>query len=231
MAELFIVGTPIGNLQDITLRALNVLQSVDAIACEDTRHSRKLLNAHGIHKQLISCHSHNEKAAATRVSSLLREGKNIAFVSDAGTPGISDPGAFLIRHVRAEGFKTVPIPGASALTAILSVSGFSGKRIVFEGFLSPKAGKRKNQLRDLLILGDSFILFESPFRILKLLGDFAELEEQTGDRRALLCGRELTKAHEEVLEGGAGEIRDILAERPSVKGEFVLLVSTRTERT
>ena len=230
MSELFIVSTPIGNLQDITLRALQVLQSVDIIACEDTRHSLKLLNAHGIHKPLISCHAHNEKLAVKRVISLLDQGKSIAFVSDAGTPGISDPGVLLVRGVRQAGFKIIPIPGASALTAILSVSGFSGKRLVFEGFLSPKKGRRKKQLKDLLQLGDSFIVYESPFRVLKLLDDIAELGNQSGDRRELLCGRELTKVHEELLEGGAEEIRNILAKRPFIKGEFVFLVSSGVER-
>ena len=230
MAELFLVATPIGNLQDITLRALHVLQSVDVIACEDTRHSLKLFNAHSIQKPLVSCHANNKITAARRIISLLKDGQDVALVSDAGTPGISDPGSFLVQKVREAGFGTVPVPGASALTAILSVSAFSCKRVVFEGFLSSKDGRRKKQLKGLLETGDSFILYESPFRVLKLLNDIEELGVQTNDRRKLLCGRELTKSHEEILEGYAGEICDILARRPSVKGEFVFQISSRIKK-
>ncbi|MGI9255480.1 MAG: 16S rRNA (cytidine(1402)-2'-O)-methyltransferase [Salinispira sp.] len=225
-AELYIVATPIGNLSDITLRALETLRSVDVIACEDTRHSLRLLNAHGISKPLISCRAHNESAAVRQIISRLEAGENIAFVSDAGTPGISDPGALLVRKVRDEGFRVVPIPGASALSAIMSISGFSGKRVIFEGFLSPKSGKRKKQIKDLLEMDSSFILYESPFRIVKLLADMAELCLQRSENRKILCGRELTKVYEEVLEGHADELYNILAARPSIKGEFVVLVSS-----
>ncbi len=231
MPELYMVATPIGNLKDITLRALEILSQADAIACEDTRHSLKLLNAHGISKPLISCHSHNEAKASEKVLALLREKKNVAYITDAGTPGISDPGNFLVRTVRDAGFRTVPVPGASALSAIVSISGSTGKRIIFEGFLSPKSGRRKNAVKNLLETGDSFIVYESPFRIIKLLDDLVELCEESENQRNILCGRELTKVHEEILEGSPEEIRDILLERNTVKGEFVLFVSRRTKRS
>jgi 16S rRNA (cytidine1402-2'-O)-methyltransferase len=231
MAELYMVATPIGNLKDITLRALEVLGEVDAIACEDTRHSLKLLNAHGIKKPLIACHAHNEQAAAGRITAMIRDGKSVAYVSDAGTPGISDPGATLVRSVREAGFTVVPIPGPSAMAAMLSVSSFPGKRAVFEGFLSPKGGRRKNQLKNLLALGDVFIVYESPFRIVKLLADLEALCDELDDQRSVLCGRELTKSHEEILEGLPGEIRENLENRPSIKGEFAVLVSGPVKRS
>mgnify|MGYP003564072432 CR=1 FL=1 len=230
MAALYMVATPIGNLRDITLRALDVLREVDAIACEDTRHSLKLLNSHGIKKSLIPCHAHNEQKAAQRICGMLDDGKSVAFISDAGTPGISDPGSVLVRAVRDAGHPVVPIPGPSAMAAILSVSGFPGKRVIFEGFLSPKGGRRKNQLKNLLELGDAFIVYESPFRIAKLLADLEQLCDEIDDNRRVLCGRELTKSHEELLEGSAGEIRENLENRPSIKGEFAVLVSGPVKR-
>ncbi|KGE71585.1 16S rRNA (cytidine(1402)-2'-O)-methyltransferase [Spirochaeta lutea] len=221
MAQLFIVGTPIGNLGDITIRALEVLRSVDIIAAEDTRHSLRLLNHYTISKPMISCHGHNEDRSAQRIIQELEQGRSIAYVSDAGTPGISDPGTVLVRRVRQAGFPVVPIPGASALTSIASVSGFSGRRLIFDGFLSPKAGRRKKQLQELLNTGDNCIIYESPFRIVKLLGDLADLDPE----RPVVIGRELTKSFEEILGATAREAFEDFASRSTIKGEFALVIS------
>jgi len=220
MACLYMVATPIGNLSDITLRALEILKSVDLIVCEDTRHSRRLLDHYDIHKPLRSGHGHNEVQSALAVVQLLQEGKDVAYVSDAGAPGISDPGRVIVRTVRDAGFAIVPIPGASALTALLSVNGFPGKAVTFEGFLSPKQGRRRKRLEELLLRKESFVLYESPHRVLKLLGDLSDLEAE----RHVLLGRELTKVHEELVEGSAHEVFSTMSQRQSIKGEIVLLV-------
>jgi 16S rRNA (cytidine1402-2'-O)-methyltransferase len=215
------VGTPIGNLGDITIRALEVLRAVDFIAAEDTRHSLRLLNHYEISKPLISCHGHNEDRSSERIIQELKAGKDGAYVSDAGTPGISDPGTVLVRRVRQAGFQVVPIPGPSAVTALASVSGFSGKRLIFDGFLSPKQGRRKKQLQELLNTGDNCIIYESPFRIVKLLGDLALLDPA----RPIVIGRELTKSFEEIVSGSALGVFEDFAERSSIKGEFALIIS------
>lgn len=215
------VATPIGNLEDITLRALQTLRDVDVIACEDTRHTQRLLNHFDIHKRLIACHAHNERSSGQGIVKLLSEGTSVAFVSDAGTPGISDPGARVVQAVRQAGYPIVPIPGASALAALISVSGFSGKTFTFEGFLSPKSGRRRSRLQQLLERKEAFVLYESPFRIVKLLADLAEL----APFRILLVGRELTKTFEEIVEGSAQEVALDFSSRESIKGEFVLCIS------
>ena len=215
------VATPIGNLEDITLRALQTLRDVDVIACEDTRHTQRLLNHFDIHKRLIACHAHNERSSGQGIVKLLSEGTSVAFVSDAGTPGISDPGARVVQAVRQAGYPIVPIPGASALAALISVSGFSGKTFTFEGFLSPKSGRRRSRLLQLLERKEAFVLYESPFRIVKLLADLAEL----APFRILLVGRELTKTFEEIVEGPAQEVALDFSSRESIKGEFVLCIS------
>ena len=220
MATLYVVATPIGNLSDITIRALDTLKAVDVIVCEDTRHSRRLLDHYGIRKPLLSGHSHNERQSAVAVVTRLDNGEDVAYITDAGTPGISDPGRTLVRSVRDAGFQVVPIPGPSALSAILSVAGLPGKTIVFEGFLSPKAGRRKKRLSELLDGREMFILYESPHRLLKLLGALADLDSE----RPILLGREITKIHEEFLEGSAKELLDEMEKRAAVKGECVLLV-------
>jgi 16S rRNA (cytidine1402-2'-O)-methyltransferase len=220
MGKLFIVATPIGNLGDISFRALEVLKSVDTIACEDTRHSSKLLNHYEIHKPLISCRSQNEAHVADKISELLAEGKDIAYISDAGTPGLSDPGNRLVQIVRSNGFDITPIPGASAFATIISIAGNSGKSVTFDGFLSPKPGKRRKRVKELLERRDSFLLYESPFRIIKLVKDIVDLEPD----RILLIGREMTKIYEEFIEGTALEILEILESKQKVKGEFSLLV-------
>ncbi len=223
MGKLYIVATPIGNLGDISFRALEILKSVDTIACEDTRHSAKLLNHYEIRKPLISCRSQNEAHVAVKISEMLDQGKDIAYVSDAGTPGLSDPGNRLVQIVRSNGFEVVPIPGVSAFAAIISIAGDSGKTVTFDGFLSPKPGKRRKRVKELLDRRESFLLYESPFRIIKLLKDIVDLEPE----RILLIGREMTKIYEEYIEGTAMEILEILELKQKVKGEFSLLVYER----
>ena len=223
MGKLYIVATPIGNLGDITLRALDILKSVDTIACEDTRHSVKLLNHYEIRKHLLSCRSQNEEKAAHKIIEILNSGKDAAYISDAGTPGLSDPGNKLVQTIRSGGFEVVPIPGVSAYAALVSVAGRSGKSVTFDGFLSPKPGKRRKRVKELLDRKESFILYESPFRIVKLIRDIADIEPD----RILLIGREMTKIYEEFLEGRAEEILEILEKRQKVQGEFSLLVYER----
>ena len=153
MSELFIVGTPIGNLGDITLRAIETFKNVDVIACEDTRHTLQLLNHLEIRKPLLSCRAQNEVSASQKIIALLDEGKSVAYASDAGTPGISDPGAVLAGLARKAGHKVIPIPGPSAFASLVSVAGVGGKTVLFEGFLSPKAGKRRSRLKELFCNG------------------------------------------------------------------------------
>lgn len=221
MSVLYVVGTPIGNLEDITFRAIKTFKEVDFIACEDTRHTLQLLNHFEIKKPLISCRAQNEKFAGEKIVKLLDEGHSIAYASDAGTPGISDPGAVLVDLVRDAGHKVVPIPGASAFASLISVAGSGGKTLIFEGFLSPKPGKRRSRLRDLMSTGDAIIIYESPFRIVKLLTDIADIEST----RRVVVGRELTKLHEEVTSGSAKEIQEDYAARQSIKGEFAVFIS------
>ena len=218
---LYIVATPIGNLKDITIRALDVLKEVDLVACEDTRHTLKLLNAYSISCRLLSCRSGNEEKAAEKIVDLLEGGGRAAYASDAGTPGLSDPGSRLVRIVRDAGFPVIPLPGPSAFASLLSVSGFAGKGVLFEGFLSPKAGRRRKRLGQLLEREEAAVFYESPFRIIKLLTDIADLFPE----REILVGREMTKIHEEFLEGPVETVLNELNSREKVKGEFSVLVS------
>ena len=221
MGTLYMVGTPIGNLDDITLRALNTLKEVDVIACEDTRHTSNLLSHFDIKKRLIACHSYNEEESAKGIIALLDQGMNIAYCSDAGTPGVSDPGARLVERVRSESdHKIVPIPGASASVTLVSAAGRIGKAFLFEGFLSPKKGRRQKRLKELVSREDAFIIYESPFRILKTLEELKDL----GGVEKITIGRELTKAHEEIISGPPEEIYDSFKSRDSIKGEFALVV-------
>ncbi|MCK5155747.1 MAG: 16S rRNA (cytidine(1402)-2'-O)-methyltransferase [Spirochaetales bacterium] len=221
MSNLFMVATPIGNLEDITLRAIRILKEVDVIACEDTRHTKKLLNHLGISTRVIACHAKNEEQSAKGIIMLLEEEKDIAYVSDAGTPGISDPGTRLVHAVRDAGFTVIPVPGVSALSAICSVAGYTGSTIVFDGFLSPKSGRRKNRLQQLLERNEAFVLYESPYRIVKLLEALADLAPE----RRTIVGRELTKMYEEIIEDSALGLYENYSQRQSIKGEFTLLVS------
>lgn len=218
MGSLYIVATPIGNLDDITLRAIKTLREVPVIACEDTRHTQMLLNHLEITgKRLIACHAHNEAASSQGIVGLLSQGLDVAYCSDAGTPGVSDPGSRLVRAVREAGFTVVPIPGASASVTLISASGLSGKTFTFEGFLSPKSGRRKTRLKELLSRDEAFIIYESPFRILKTLSEIRDLD----DSRRIVLGREMTKAFEQFLYGTASEI---ISQLKVVKGEFAFVV-------
>lgn len=203
------------------MRALETFKSADVIAAEDTRHTLQLLNHFEIRKPLISCRSHNEQLASEKIIKLLDEGQRVAYASDAGTPGISDPGAVLAASARKAGHAVIPIPGPSAFAALASVAGCGGKTLVFEGFLSPKPGRRKSRLRELLEAGDAVILYESPYRIVKLLSDIADID---GERRVVV-GRELTKLHEEITEGSAQELLADYSSRTKVMGEFAVFIS------
>jgi 16S rRNA (cytidine1402-2'-O)-methyltransferase len=221
MSTLYVVATPIGNLADMTLRGIETLRLVDVIACEDTRHTQQLLSHYGIEGRLIATHAHNEAASAKGIIALLDEGKSVAYVSDAGTPGISDPGSRLVEQVRSSGHTVTPIPGASALSALLSVAGVVGKSVTFEGFLSPKAGRRRKRLETLIAREEAFVLYESPFRVIKTLAEIADLAPQW----RVVAGREMTKKFEEFVTGTAAEVHAIFAQRPAIKGEFALIVA------
>ena len=221
VAKLFVIGTPIGNLGDITFRAVETLRSVDFIAAEDTRHTLQLLNHFEIKKPLISCRAQNEKFAGKKVLELLEQGHDVAYASDAGTPGVSDPGAVLVDIVREAGFDVVPIPGPAAFATLVSVAGSGGKTLIFEGFLSPKPGRRRSRLAELMATGNAVVIYESPFRIVKLLTDIADIESN----RRIVVGRELTKLHEEITSGTAKELLEDYASRQSIKGEFAIFIS------
>ncbi len=221
MSVLYIVATPIGNLEDMTYRAVRILGEVDVIAAEDTRQTRKLLNHYNIEgKRLISCRAANENASSAGIVKLMEEGFNAAYVSDAGTPGVSDPGRLLAAAVRDAGFKVVPVPGASAVTALVSAAGMPGKGFLFEGFLSPKSGKRRSRLKELMDSGMMFVLYESPYKVCRLLSDLESIDNS----RKVFVGREITKKFEEFLSGNASELLAELSSRGNLKGEFALLV-------
>ncbi len=216
---LYIVSTPIGNLDDITRRAVKVLEEVDAVAAEDTRKTSILLQHLGVSKSLISYHEHNEHKRAGELIRKLESGMSLALVSDAGTPGISDPGFLIVRECLKHKIRVVPVPGASALLAALTVSGLPMDRFVFEGFLPHKKG-RKSRIESLKDEERTIIFYESPHRILRTL---RELREVLGERRAVI-GRELTKTFEEIVRGTLGELEQHF-ESKSIKGEFVLIIS------
>jgi 16S rRNA (cytidine1402-2'-O)-methyltransferase len=216
---LYVVSTPIGNLDDITGRAVGILESVDAVVAEDTRKTSVLLRHIGVSKPLISYHEHNEHKRTDELIRRLQSGESLALVSDAGTPGISDPGFLIVRACIKNSIRVVPIPGASALLAGLSVSGLPMDRFVFEGFLPHKKG-RKTRIESLKNEERTIILYESPHRILRTL---RELRDAFGDRQAVIA-RELTKTFEEIVRGTLTELERHFDSKP-VKGEFVLLIS------
>jgi len=226
IGTLYIVATPIGNLEDITLRALRILKEVDEIACEDTRHTRKLLSHFEISKPLISYFQHNQRARSSQLIEKLKEGATIALVSDAGTPGISDPGAFLVREAIQEGIVVVPIPGASAVISALCASGLPTERFYFQGFLPLKPGKRRGTMESLKDLAATLVFYESGRR---LSGLFKDLAEVFGEEKRAVVARELTKIYEEFLRG---TLREIAAQIPreGLKGECVVLVDLREEK-
>jgi 16S rRNA (cytidine1402-2'-O)-methyltransferase len=223
---LYLVGTPIGNLEDITLRALRVLNSVDRIACEDTRQTQKLLNHFGIKTPTVSLHLHNERERAAELVAELRAGKRVAVVSDAGMPGISDPGGFLTLAAIEAGIAVYPIPGANAAVSALVASGLGAGDFQFLGFLPEKAGARRTVLEELASAVGAgsqrtLIFYEAPHRILETLAD---LESVWGAGLRVVVARELTKMHEEFLRGTVGEVKANLAARDRVRGEITLLV-------
>ncbi len=221
MGTLSIVATPIGNLEDITLRALRTLKEADAIFCEDTRVTSKLLARYEITgKTLVRADEASEEKAAQRAIEMLEEGKRVAYVSDAGTPGISDPGVRLVARVRSAGWRIEAIPGASALTAALSIAGVDATEFVFLGFLPHKKG-RQTALKGIVAEKRTVVLYESPHRILKLLEEL----ETLGDR-TIVIARELTKMHEEVLSGTAYELRMRLDTAGTARGEFVVIIQS-----
>jgi len=217
---LYVVATPIGNLEDITQRAVRILREVDLIACEDTRQTHKLLDHYGIVKRAISYHEHNERARAEELLGELRAGKNVALVSDAGTPLIADPGYRVVELAREKGITVTPVPGPSAILAALSASGLPTDSFFFRGFLPPKIVQRKKVLEQAKDIEATLVFYETPHRILEALADIAAV---LGERPVVLA-RELTKIHEEFLRGTAAELKSTLEQRPSVKGEFVVMV-------
>jgi 16S rRNA (cytidine1402-2'-O)-methyltransferase len=224
---LYLVATPIGNLGDITLRALDVLKRVDRIACEDTRQTQKLLNHYQITTPTVSCHQHNEHQRAAEILEALKAGGRVALVSDAGMPGISDPGGWLAAEAIAAGVAVIPIPGANAALSALVASGLPTAEFLFLGFLPEKAGARRSRLEDLAAEAGNFgsvrtlIFYEAPHRILETLAD---LEAVWGPNLRVTVARELTKIHEEFVRGTVGEARQQLAARDRVRGEITLLV-------
>jgi len=221
MATLYVVATPIGNLEDISLRALRILKEVDLILCEDTRRTQKLLNFYQIKKKLLSYHQHSKLKRIEEIIDLLKRGKNLALVSDSGTPSISDPGGKLIEKIFetfGDSVKIVPIPGPSAITSIASISGFPMDKFLFLGFL-PKKKKKKEFLEEILKSKYPVIFFESPYRILKTL---EELEILNPDFK-IVVARELTKKFETIYRGKVGEVKEKI-KKDKIKGEFTIVV-------
>jgi 16S rRNA (cytidine1402-2'-O)-methyltransferase len=221
VGTLYLVSTPIGNLEDITLRALRVLREVSLVAAEDTRTTRKLLGHYDIHARLISYNEHNRRARTPRLLEALAEG-DVALVSEAGTPAISDPGQHLVAAAWEAGFRVAPVPGPSVVTAALAASGLSTRRFLFLGFLPRQPGPLRKLLRSVVGAAETLVAFEAPHRVSKTL---AILREELGDRRAVIC-RELTKLHEEIFRGHLSEAAEHFAEP---RGEFTLVVEGRTE--
>jgi 16S rRNA (cytidine1402-2'-O)-methyltransferase len=222
---LYVVATPLGNLEDVTLRAIRILREVDLIACEDTRRTAHLLRAHGVTTPSVSYFEHNERWKGDRILERLREGRHVALVSDAGTPGVSDPGYRLVRDARAGGIPVVPVPGPSAAIAALSVSGLPTDRFLFVGFLPSRPSARRRALEALRGRRETLVFYESPVRVVGALLDMAAA---FGDREAFLC-REATKLHEEYARGRLTTLKARLEARAGVKGEIVLVVSGAEE--
>jgi 16S rRNA (cytidine1402-2'-O)-methyltransferase len=219
---LYLVATPIGNLEDITLRALRILKGVDVIACEDTRQTQKLLNHYGITTRAVSYHEHNERERAAELAVDLNRGTRIAVVTDAGMPGISDPGFRLIQAAIEQGVPVVPIPGASAFLSALAASGLPTDAFEFRGFLPPKRGERRTALDKIRESACTQVFYEAPHRVVEALSDVLEV---LGPERRVVVARELTKVHEEFLRGRAADVLDTLKARGDVKGEITLLVA------
>lgn len=219
-ATLYIIATPIGNLEDITYRAVRILGEVDLIAAEDTRHSLKLLNHFGISKPLTSYFDHNQQFKGERILNTLRQGKSVALISDAGTPCISDPGYQLVRDAVAENINVVPLPGACAAVAALSASGLPTDTFTFAGFPPSRQGKRRTFLMEMNGLPGTLVLYEAPHRLLDTLGDIREV---LGERQVIVA-RELTKIYEEFIHGTASEVIAAVSQG-QVRGEVVILIA------
>ena len=224
IGKLFLVPTPIGNLKDITLRALEVLKSVDIIAAEDTRQSLKLLNHFEIKKSLISYHQHNEQGKSEEIIDRLERGENIALVTDAGTPGISDPGAIIVSRCIEKQIPFEVLPGATAITTALIYSGLDTTKFIFRGFIPRETKERKILLEEIKDVKESIIIYESPHRLLSTLD---LIYNNLGNRKIAVC-RELTKLHEEIIRGSIEEVIKIFEER-TIKGEFVLVIEGKQQ--
>jgi 16S rRNA (cytidine1402-2'-O)-methyltransferase len=223
---LYVVATPIGNLEDITLRAIRVLKQADLIACEDTRQTQKLLNHYGIDTPTISYHEHNEAARAAELVEKLARGSRIAVVSDAGMPGISDPGFRLVSLAVERGLPVIPIPGPAAFLSAVVASGLPSEAFSFRGFLSPKSAARRRELEQARNSTQTEIFYEAPHRILAALEDVLAV---LGPQRRIVVARELTKIHEEFLRGTTAEVLDIVKSRGEMKGEMVLMIGPADE--
>ena len=225
---LYVVATPIGNLGDITLRALETLRGVDLVACEDTRHARHLLDHHGIKVPTLALHQHNENEAAEKLIRLLGEGKCLALVSDAGTPGVSDPGARTVAAVRAAGFKVIPLPGPNAAIAAMSAAGLADVRFLFVGFLPAKVGARRTAIAELAGVDAALVFYEAPHRVMETV---AELVELLQPQREIVIARELTKMFEQIERMPlAAAPAWLAADANHQRGEFVLVVSAPPPR-
>ncbi|HRP22913.1 16S rRNA (cytidine(1402)-2'-O)-methyltransferase [Thauera sp.] len=221
--SLYVVATPLGNLHDITLRALAVLGAVDVVAAEDTRHSQRLLDAFGFRVRMQAVHQHNEQAAAAQLIELLAAGRQVALITDAGTPAVSDPGARLVARVRAAGHPVVPLPGPCAAVAALSVSGFAEGGFRFVGFLPAKAGARVAALGELADAREALVFYEAPHRILECVADMAQV---FGGAREIVIAREMTKLHEQIVRMPLADTAAwFAADVNRVRGEFVLVLA------
>ena len=223
---LYIVATPLGNLGDMTYRAVETLRTVDLIACEDTRTSQTLLAHFDIHKPLVSYHNFNEHKITERLIKRLQAGENIALISDAGTPSISDPGFVIVREAIAQGINIVPIPGASAVITALAVSGLATDAFIFYGFLPQTQGKRRTVIESLAERRETLIFYESPFKIHKLIDLLGEI---LGNRRVVLC-RELTKKFEEIMREDLDTLKGKIAGR-TLKGEITVVIEGKTRKS
>lgn len=223
--DLYVIATPIGNLEDITLRALRILrEEIQVVYCEDTRQTRKLLLHYGIDLPAYSIHAHTSSTKIQRAIQEIISGQNAAYMTDSGTPGVSDPGAALVAAARNEGIRVIPLPGPSALSAILSITGFPGKEVIFGGFLSKKEGKRKKELQKFSAFDGIIVVYESPYRITKLISAIHEVFPDA----EMVIGRELSKIYEEVI---SGRVPDIMNNIDSIilKGEFVIAINNRSK--
>ncbi len=226
---MYVVATPIGNLGDISLRALETLRGVDLVACEDTRHARHLLDHHGIKVPTLALHQHNENEAADELIRLLGECRCIALVSDAGTPGVSDPGARTVAAVRAAGFRVIPLPGPNAAIAALSAAGMTDPRFLFVGFLPAKVGARRTAIQELAGVAAALVFYEAPHRVTETVAELAEL---LGPQREIVIAREMTKLFEQIARVPLADASAWLAaDANRQRGEFVLVISAPPPRT